>query len=206
MQTENPLQNAYIGEYVEWWQPISYSYSFKNKTKTNLTEDWWSGTMNGTIDSWGLHWDWWAIWKQLDFSGASLITLTEYVNITQKSDWSSWSCRICVWVTNWVNSQYWGWASTLEASGYKWTRCEKANGSTSWNNVSLSTWEWILESVIDVTNASITTTYSRNWTVVSTSTTTLTSTDITNLLSYTYALVTTNWNGCYIQWIEVEAQ
>ena len=46
MQTENPLQNAYIGEYTEW--QYEYSYTFKWKTVAQIQADWFS-LLTGTI-------------------------------------------------------------------------------------------------------------------------------------------------------------
>ena len=182
-----------------------YSYDFKSKTKTNLTNDWWSGTMNWTIDSWGLHWDDWWIGKQFNFSNATKITITVNINITQKSSWSSWDAGFVIANNTSWTYKFWGWASTLTTSGYRGMSCCTWSNRTSWNNTNLASWTWVGKSVIDLVNWTITTTYSQGGSVLATSTyNSLTATDIANIKSYTYLYVTTNWNGCYIEWISVD--
>ena len=83
--TETELKNAYIGEY-KWYE---YSYDFRNKTTTQVTNDGWftyRDVRSRSVDSNWIHVVWypWCMWKLIDnskFTNATKVTISGYINI-----------------------------------------------------------------------------------------------------------------------------
>jgi hypothetical protein len=79
--------NVYI--YTDSQLPYKYSYDFRNKTTTQVTNDWWNtyrDVRSWNVDSNWIHVVWypWYMWKLIDnsyFQNAKKITLKSYFNI-----------------------------------------------------------------------------------------------------------------------------
>ncbi len=70
------LKNAYIGEVYE------YSYDFRNKSSTILTNDGWTVTWSPTFNSNGMSWNWPSVSRSLPTRNtANKITLTHTFDV-----------------------------------------------------------------------------------------------------------------------------
>ena len=91
--TETELKNAYIGEYHEY----EYSYDFRNKSTTNLTNDWWLDVSSLTTwSTWITANSWTPVkcnpsWLATAMSNASKLILELHASITSTSICSTWA-------------------------------------------------------------------------------------------------------------------
>lgn len=178
---EKKLKNAYIGGYYE------YSYDFRNKNSTILTNDWWvlvswSPTFNAN----------WINWQCL-YKNPSLWEwkLSNAKKITIKMSWtpyqSNWIwCRIGVeTTTSWTTWRTWNYmqANKEETSIY-WTNY--GDTSKSWSG------KQTLITVVDLEAKTWVTTisagYTWNWT--------LSSTEVSNIRDNSKVIAYNWWTSC----------
>ena len=144
--TEKVLKNIYIGEYKAY----EYSYDFRNKTTTQLTNDWW------TIQSWSI---WinsgWiyvsSAWNPIVLNTTPIVSLSEAkkVTITEVGTWSNaWASYIWFATSTW---RWWsGWifaGTTLDTNSgvYGWS-CNSTVKTASW----ISWWTYTIKVTLDL--------------------------------------------------------
>ena len=97
--TEKELKNAYIGKVYE------YSYDFRGKTTTNLTNDGWTYTNTPSIDANWVYYSSWACYlthSLVSFNNAKKITIDAQFQVWLDTRWSVWLwTSISNWENNW---------------------------------------------------------------------------------------------------------
>ena len=106
---ESSLKNAYIGEVYE------YSYDFRNKSSTILTNDWWTVGANTTIDS----------------NGIISSSYSSTTHLIWKSIANAKKMVLTCWLYNAINmnSSYWLWATTSSVGTHYISFYEGASSS-----------------------------------------------------------------------------
>lgn len=190
---EHKLKNAYIGEVYE------YSYDFKNKSSTDLSNAGWSYTW--TLET-GANWVTAPnrydiqLYKTFDFSNANRI------NITATTQWST---NDSIWrhISFWCGDTASNWVRLLLSSvNYSTSRINvDVNGTqTLWTdlwNIGTSTYTSTL--VIDLVNKTV------NWTIpwLWTSTLTLSDAQVTMIRWLPYLWLYTTQHTFYMQDISI---
>lgn len=191
----NSLKNAYIGEVYE------YSYDFRNKTASQVTNDWWilsRGSLqintNGLYSSGSVN--------EINLLSNKLNTvLATAKKITYHVLWrhGSWTadlnCQITTWLypnqskSTWVYNSY----SSYNSYTYWWT-------STSFTHTPTT---WVLEYTyeLDLVAKTMTLTY-QQWSS-SIFTNTMSDTAITNIRTNNYIRLILNWSNEAISKIDI---
>lgn len=137
-----------------------FSYDFRNKTTTQVTNDWWftyRDTRSWSVDSNGLHIVWfpWCLWKYIDnshFQNAKKITVKAHVNIQTYSNnafiskYDSWETLTCWWNIDTRQS--------FRKINFNWTEISQTNASIPY-------WQYDVKMVFDFVNK--TATLSLSW-------------------------------------------
>lgn len=205
MQTENPLQNAYIGEYVEW--QYEYSYTFKWKTATEIWNTW-------TLLTWTLQTNsnWVCGSSSTDcrikvdipsLANARRIVISGTVvtnNSASKPNYIATSLVLS-------KGSWWGNGESgyfVYGSGYGWLRAFVNDWGTSseWNVVGNATLgnTYSPTTTIDLVNKTIT--WVMSW--FNNSTLTLTDSQISTLRSFTYLVAYISVNYSAVQDISIK--
>lgn len=167
------IKKIYLG--TDLIRPIikEYTYSFIDKSVTTLQADWWEFWRNSwTATSWWQFTSNWlhntetsentkraSIWINhwLDFSNANKITIT--VNHYLVS-WS-WNWASSYGIRDWMNSSgtfgVWGDIYSMNNSGYNGYSVFCTDSTTIWNRTTLSTWNYVWQTVIDLVNKTVVT-------------------------------------------------
>lgn len=108
---ETPIKNMYIWEYIE---PIfNYSYDFRNKTTTQLTNDGWTNTSwLTTWANWITASSWTAIFNQVSWLWTAMTNATKLkLECVIYEGWSYVSSVAWLTLTTWTdgNTQTWFW-------------------------------------------------------------------------------------------------
>lgn len=176
IQINTELKNAYIGGVYE------YSYDFRGKTKTQVTNDWWSAW---TWDSWTSCWSnwlyqtsnqsWWRLIRQfnVDMSNAKKITMSAQIYASNTSSWwCTWSIatssaranNTAVYIGNDAKNMQVAWTvttinPTLSLNTYKWEYIIDLENKTA--TVTFLTWS-TYTNTISITDSQINTIRNNN--------------------------------------------
>ena len=154
---EHPLKNAYIGEVYE------YSYDFRGKSSTILTNDWWTISGSPSFDSNWMSWSWINVYRALPTitSSTNRITLKYTFNINNSA-----ASLFRIWTMSGSSLTNVSWMFiTTGSSNYR--RIHIGNTWTNYNGV--SNWTYTAVLTLDLANNiwECTTTWlsSLNWTI-----------------------------------------
>lgn len=177
----NKIQRIYVeSNQVRPPSYYEYSYDFRNKSTTSLTNDWWSfpkWTDGVAFDSNGMYKSssWWRCGiYPIDVNGATKITVqANRYNIQTDVDMNAW-----IW--QWINSN----GNVINANqiyrGYNLTNLYVAGTQKyNWGSV---TWSYSTSMVLDIANTTAT---FNVWSSIN-QTYTLSASDITSILACTY--------------------
>lgn len=174
MQTENPLQNAYIGEYGETW---SYSYTFKWKTAVEIWNEWTAQVWTIATNSEWLTWtsgsdvivtksipsltnakritvSWTIVWQNIENTAGM-------TGVNKGSWWGTWDVGYAVYWSQFGGmrvANYYNWTS------YEWNVVWNATGLTYTSTLTIDleaktiVWavSWFSNSTLTLTDAQIT--------------------------------------------------
>lgn len=181
MQTENPLQNAYIGEYTGQYE---YSYTFKWKTAQEIWNDRdllaWTIQTNSNWLTWSSSTDC-RIKKDIpSLASANIIIVTATI-VGQNASDTATEIAIGKW-TWWGN---WQAGYQLYGSTYNGTKIRLSYNWTNyyWNVVwNPGSWTYNITLTVDLQNKLIT--WERTW--FSNSTLVLSDAQVSDIRTYTY--------------------
>jgi len=145
---QKELKNAYIGEYVEWWQPwantvayypleedvLDHSWNNRNLTNNNITfwqKDWVTAALFNGTDAYA------SLWSQLSLGDTFTILAWYWHNAWNNGmvycQWASASLYPSLWLWYWINSS--------NVSVHSWT-----GGNNTWltSTVGSNNWKWVL--------------------------------------------------------------
>jgi len=197
---EKELKNAYIGEVYE------YSYDFRDKSTTQLTNDWWS-VLWWTLET-GSSWitsptgkDV-TLWHSVDLSTAKKITID--TSIVRNRDDAYSGRGMWFWVT--LNSSNWCWFRVYNSWwNYRWIRTVTVIWWTEyeWTNTgNIWTSSYNPKFIIDLENKTLT--WEISW--YSNSTYTLSDAQITSIRSMPYLTVYATQHNFYIQNVSITVE
>ena len=192
------LKNAYIGGDTGF----EYSYDFKNKSAASITADWWRIPWN--TPSFNSNWMYYSSWsagvvydfKDWVFSNANKITGTLNFIITNSSKhWESLQLEPIWLSTGFWNNDYW-WFNNHNYFE------ERFNGATTygWISSRYANWTYTEKVVYDLINKTV------SYTWPTTSTRTLTDTQISQIRALCAVYILVADNGVTISSVSVEVE